>query len=157
MLKIHSIIRELSFRTQKPVLSSTPYCPKQLSLGPLEEEILNIIWDLGSPTAREIHERILSDPDRELTIVSVMTVLRRLTDKGWLLRRKHQRYYHWHPRLSRAQGKAVRSRDRLQKFLDISSPDIVAAFADHLDQTSLEKLDHITQRLKAARQAREER
>ena len=138
------------------MLSASEHCPQQLSLGPLEEEILNIVWDLGSPTARQIHERILTDPNRELTIVSVMTVLRRLTDKGWLERRKHQRYFHWHPRLSREQGRAARSHDRLQKFLDISNPDIVAAFADRLDQTSLEQLDRITERLKAARRALEE-
>lgn len=130
--------------------------PRQLSLGPLEEEILNIIWDHGAPTAREIHDCILAKPDRELTIVSVMTVLRRLTGKGWLERRKHDRFYHWHPRVSRQQGKALRSHDRLQQFLDISNPDIVAAFADRLDQTSLEQLERITQRLREARQEKEE-
>jgi len=28
------------------------YRPKQLSLGPLEAEILNLIWELGSATVR---------------------------------------------------------------------------------------------------------
>jgi len=58
------------------------YRPKQLSLGPLEAEILNLIWELGSATV-DVHERILADPNRE-AYTSVTTVLRRLTEKvGW--------------------------------------------------------------------------
>jgi hypothetical protein len=34
------------------------YRPKQLSLGPLEAEILNIVWELGSATVKDIHDRI---------------------------------------------------------------------------------------------------
>ena len=60
------------------------YRPKQLSLGPLESEILHIIWDLTTVTVKDVHQRILSDPDRELAYTSVTTVLKRLTEKGWL-------------------------------------------------------------------------
>ena len=59
------------------------YRPKKLSLGSLETEILEIIWQLGEVTVKDVHEQILSDPDRELAYTSVTTVLRRLTDKGW--------------------------------------------------------------------------
>jgi predicted transcriptional regulator len=58
--------------------------PQKLSLGKLEAEILNLIWDRGSATAKDIHDQILSDPDRELAYASVSTVLQRLTAKGWL-------------------------------------------------------------------------
>jgi len=33
------------------------YRPKQLSLGPLEAEILHIVWDLGGATVKDIHDR----------------------------------------------------------------------------------------------------
>ena len=67
------------------------HTPKQLSLGPLEAEILGIVWELGSATVKEIHDRILADPDRELAYASVTTVLRRLEQKGWLACSKHVR------------------------------------------------------------------
>ena len=35
--------------------------PKQLSIGPLEREILEIVWELGIVTVKDIHDRILSD------------------------------------------------------------------------------------------------
>ena len=67
------------------------YRPKQLSLGPLETEILHIVWELGSVTVKDVHDRILTDPDRELAYTSVTTVLRRLTEKGWLRCDKQER------------------------------------------------------------------
>lgn len=133
-----------------------PRRPKQLSLGPLEAEILEILWELGSATVKEIHDRILSDPDRELAYASVTTVLRRLGEKGWLSCDRQDRAYQWRPLVSRNEAQMFQAHDQLQRFLAIGSPDVVAAFADELDRASVEKLDAIAQRLKAARQAREE-
>ncbi len=131
------------------------YRPKQLSLGPLEAEILNIIWDLTTVTVKDVHQQILSNPDRELAYTSVTTVLKRLTQKGWLACESSGKVHLWTARLSREQTNAIYSYDQLQQFLQVSNPDLVAAFADDLDQTSLDKLDAIAQRLKELRAARE--
>jgi predicted transcriptional regulator len=130
--------------------------PKQLSLGPLEAEILQILWRLGSATVKEIHDRILADPDRELAYASVTTVLRRLTQKGWLACDKQDRAFRWRPLVSPEEAKILQAHDRLQHFLAVGNPDVVAAFADALDGASAAKLEAIAQRLKAARQARED-
>ncbi|GAB4148577.1 MAG: BlaI/MecI/CopY family transcriptional regulator [Cyanobacteria bacterium J069] len=130
--------------------------PRQLSLGPLEREILEILWELESATVKDIHERILADPDRELAYASVTTVLNRLTSKGWLACDRHGRAFQWRPLVSRAEAHMLQSHDQLHRFLAVSNPDVVAAFADDLDVASLEQLDAITQRLKAARRARED-
>lgn len=129
--------------------------PRQLSLGPLETEILEILWRLGSATVKEIHDQILADPNRELAYASVTTVLRRLTQKGWLACDKNDRAFCWRPLVSPEETKILQAHDRLQRFLAISNPDVVAAFADALDGASADKLEAIAQRLKAARQARE--
>ncbi|MUL35582.1 BlaI/MecI/CopY family transcriptional regulator [Gloeocapsopsis dulcis] len=133
------------------------YSPKQLSLGPLEAEILNIIWELGSVTVKDVHDRILSDPNRELAYTSVTTVLRRLTDKGWLACDKKAKAFYWRPLVTKQQAQVIKAHDQLHRFLAVGNPDVVAAFADSLDQTSLEKLQAIAQRIQAARQAREEK
>lgn len=130
--------------------------PRQLSLGPLETEILEILWQLGAATVKEIHDQILADPDRELAYASVTTVLHRLTQKGWLACDKADRAFRWRPLVSPEEAKILQAHDRLQRFLAISNPDVVAAFADALDGASADKLEAIAQRLKAARQAREE-
>lgn len=130
--------------------------PKQLSLGPLETEILQILWSLGSATVKDIHDAILADPDRELAYASVTTVLRRLTQKGWLACDKQDRAFRWRPRVSPEEARILQAHDRLQHFLAVGNPDVVAAFADALDVASAEKLEAIAQRLKAIRQARED-
>lgn len=139
------------------------HTPKQLSLGPLEAEILDIVWELssvagsatGSATVKDIHDRILADPDRELAYASVTTVLNRLTQKGWLACDKHDRAFRWRPLVSRNDARILQAHDQLRRFLAVGNPDVIAAFADDLDRASVEKLDAIAQRLKAARQARE--
>ncbi|MEE3715653.1 BlaI/MecI/CopY family transcriptional regulator [Tumidithrix elongata RA019] len=131
------------------------YRPRQLKLGPLESEILNIIWDLNLATVKDILDRILADPDRELAYASVMTVLRRLQQKGWLSCQKQGRIFYWQVLVSRQEAKALEAYHQLNRFLEVGTADIVAAFADDLDQTSQAKIEAIAARLKAIRQARE--
>ncbi len=131
--------------------------PKQLSLGPLETEILNIVWELGCATVKDVHERILADPDRELAYTSVTTVLRRLTQKGWLTCEKQGRAFSWKPLVSHQEAQVLKAHDQLNQFLAVGNPDVVAAFADSLDTASLEQIEAIALRLQAARRAREEK
>jgi predicted transcriptional regulator len=86
----------------------------------------------------------------------VTTVLRRLTQKGWLVCEKQERAFSWQPLISREEAQVIKAHDQLNQFLAVGNPDVVAAFADSLDAASLEKIEAIALRLKAARQAREE-
>lgn len=130
--------------------------PKKLSVGPLESEILNIIWDLKIATVKNVHDQILQDPERELAYTSVTTVLQRLTKKGWLKCSKKGRAFSWQPLISREQTQVLRSYEQLNGFLAVSNPDVVAAFADSLDTSSLEQIEAIASRLNNIRRQREE-
>jgi predicted transcriptional regulator len=132
------------------------YRPKQLSLGSLETEILKIVWELESATVKDIHDRILSNPDRELAYTSVTTVLNRLTQKGWLTCDRQGRSFTWHPLISAAEAQAIQAYEQLQQFLAVGNPDVVAAFADSLDRASIEQIESIAQRLQAIRKVQEE-
>ncbi len=79
-LKSGKLIRDIEWNTSMAFLPN--YRPKQLSLGPLETEILHIVWDLKTASVKDVHERILLDPERELAYTSVTTVLKRLTQKA---------------------------------------------------------------------------
>jgi predicted transcriptional regulator len=132
------------------------YRPQQISLGPLEAEILEMIWEMGVVTVKDIHDRILANPDRELAYASVTTVLRRLTQKGWLTCHKNHRAFYWEPLLSKSEAQAIQAYEQLHKFLAISNPDIVAAFADSLDTASVKQIAAIASRIEAVRRQREE-
>ena len=129
--------------------------PKQLSLGPLEREILEIVWELGIVTVKDIHDRILNDPDRELAYASVATILNRLTQKKWLTCNKQERTYLWQAAISATEAQTLQAYEHLNQFLAVGNPDIVAAFVDDLDRSSLEQLEAIAQRLQAIRTAKE--
>lgn len=130
------------------------YRPKTLSLGPLETEILEIIWLLGPTSATAIHQTILADIDRELTYSSVSTVLKRLMKKGWVSCDRTNRVHIWQSLVSQHDAKVLNAHEQLHQFLAVGSPDIVAAFADELDSESLSQLDEIVEKVRAARQAR---
>jgi len=133
------------------------YRPQQLSLGPLETEILHLVWELGTASVKDVHDRILADPDRELAYTSVTTVLRRLTNKGWLSCGKEGRIFYWQALVSPEQAQAINSYEQLHRFLSVSSPDVVASFADSLDTASVEQLNAIASRLENLRSQREEK
>jgi predicted transcriptional regulator len=130
--------------------------PKKLALGPLETEILEIVWKLKIVTVKNVHDYLLQDPNRELAYTSVTTVLRRLTQKGWLKCKKTRRAFVWQALISQEQAQALLSYEKLNGFLAISNPDVVASFADSLDTASLEQIEAIAARLEQVRRQREE-
>ena len=135
------------------------YRPEKMSLGTLEREILEIIWQLGKVTVKDVHDRILADPNRELAYTSVTTVLRRLTDKGWLsCQKQHKkgRAFQWEAKITRQQAQAIQAYEHLQDFLAIGNLDVVASFADSLDTASVQQIEQIAAKLKTVRQQREE-
>ena len=132
-----------------------PYRPQNLSLGPLEAEIIEILWQLGPTSATAIHQHILEDIDRELTYSSVSTVLKRLIKKGWVSCDRQKRIHIWTALISQEQAKILKAHDQFHRFLAVGSPEVVAAFADTLDDESLAQMDAIAQKIKAARQLRE--
>ena len=131
------------------------YRPHKLSLGSLETEILEILWDLEKATVKQIHDCILSDLERELAYASVTTVLNHLTKKGWLKCCKQNKAFSWEPLVSREQTNTLRACEQLQQFLAISNPNMVASLVDSLDTTSLERLELIAANLQAIRHQRE--
>lgn len=138
-------------------MASLPhYRPQQLSLGTLEREILEILWQLGETSAKAVHDVILADPDRELAYASVMTVLNRLEKKGWVASRKEKRSIFWRALVTAEDAHHLWAYSQLQSFLKIGNADMVAAFVDDLDTAEQDKLRAIAEKLQALRRQREE-
>jgi len=55
-------------------------------LSEMQLELMNIIWEKGKATVTEVWEAL--PPERKLARTTVMTVLSRLSDYGWLEREK---------------------------------------------------------------------
>ncbi|MFB6272287.1 MAG: BlaI/MecI/CopY family transcriptional regulator [Salinibacter sp.] len=64
-------------------------------LGETEMEVLHHVWDLGEATVADVRERILED--RDVAYTTVMTVLKKLAEKGYLDYHKEGRSYVYKP------------------------------------------------------------
>lgn len=53
-------------------------------LGPLEQDVMEAVWDLGDSTVRDVHA-VLAE-EREIAYTTVMTTMTRLASKGMLAR-----------------------------------------------------------------------
>ena len=70
-------------------------------LGPLEAEVMEVTWDLGEVTVRDVHEAL--SRSRSVAYTTVMTTMGRLADKGLLRRVEDQRAHRFTPLLTREQ------------------------------------------------------
>lgn len=70
-------------------------------LGPLEAEVMDVTWDVGEVTVRDVHEAL--NRSRPVAYTTVMTTMGRLADKGLLRRVEDQRAHRFTPLLSREQ------------------------------------------------------
>ena len=70
-------------------------------LGPLEAEVMEVTWDEGEVTVRDVHETL--SRSRPVAYTTVMTTMGRLADKGLLRRVEDQRAHRFTPLLSREQ------------------------------------------------------
>jgi BlaI family transcriptional regulator, penicillinase repressor len=68
-------------------------------LGPLEMEVLDVIWEMGQATSREIFEKMRER--KRLGQSTVLTVLRRLSDRGILFRDSGGEVYVYSPVMAR--------------------------------------------------------
>ncbi len=71
------------------------------ALGPLEAEIMDLIWQEGRCTIKKIH-RSLSQ-QREIAYTTVMTTMNRLWIKGVLSRQREGMAYVYTPQVSRSE------------------------------------------------------
>lgn len=64
-------------------------------LGETEMEVLHHVWALGEATVADVRERILEE--RDVAYTTIMTVMKKLADKGYLQYREEGRTYVYSP------------------------------------------------------------
>ena len=94
-------------------------------LGDLEARVMRTIWSFGHPVAaRPVHERIQREHD--VALLTVITVLNKLVQKGLLRRAKRDELFHYEARLSEEEFTARASR-RIVEGVWSLDPDVVAS------------------------------
>lgn len=121
-------------------------------LGPLEAEIMDVVWDRGEVTVRDVH-RLLSTR-RGIAYTTVMTTLGRLTDKGFLRRVEDQPAHHYLALVSREQYARSTVKSVVDWLIGHFPDPAVAYFVDRVekeDDAVIERLRQIIDRRKKGR------
>jgi predicted transcriptional regulator len=113
------------------------------SLGPLEREVMEVLWAAGNGCVRDVAQKLA----RPLAYTTVMTTMDRLFKKGLLRRKKFERAFLYAPRLTRAEWESQRAGDVLAGFLagpggshELLLSSLVEAVGQH-DPMLLEELE----------------
>jgi predicted transcriptional regulator len=106
-------------------------------LGPLEQDVMDVVWRLRDATVRDVHAELASG--REIAYTTVMTTMARLARKGLLLRDTADLAHRYRPVVSRDQYAHGAVGDVLAWLLERYPEPAVAYLAD-----AVEELDDVT-------------
>ncbi len=119
-------------------------------LGPLEQDVMDVVWRLRDATVRDVHAELAAG--REIAYTTVMTTMARLARKGLLLRDTADLAHRYRPGISRDQYGRGAVGDVLSWLLERYPEPAVAYLADvvdELDDVTLEQLRDAVARRRA--------
>jgi len=111
-------------------------------LGPLEQEIMEVLWSTGGATGKEVMGVIRES--REIAMTTVFTVLDRLTKKGLVTKTRGESFYVFTPAFTREEFSKEVSHEVLSGVLDLWSGSLVNYFVDILAEKDPSELDRLS-------------
>ncbi|MFC0358835.1 MULTISPECIES: BlaI/MecI/CopY family transcriptional regulator [Kytococcus] len=122
-------------------------------LGDLEQAIMDHLWDHEAPqptgfTVRDVHETL--GAARDIAYTTVMTVMDRLSRKGFLDRTKQGRAYAYNPATSREGFVARLMSETLGELRPTDRRAAVLAFVDDAGAEDVDALREALARLESA-------
>ena len=120
--------KSLKFKKDKP----TP-------LGDLEEKVMNILWERGDGTVREVREELKED----LAHTTVMTILDRLYKKGLLKRIKEGKSYRYFPLISKEDFEKKVAEKVITDIIKYHPETAIAAFKGAIEKLSDEEIKRL--------------
>ncbi len=111
-------------------------------LGPLEQDIMDLLWDRGEASGREVHANIASA--RQVAVTTVLTVLERLAKKGLVKKVKGDSVFLFRPGYSREEFARAVSQDVFRGIMGISSTGLCASLVDALADADPEELERLS-------------
>lgn len=120
------------------------------TLGPLELELMRILWSRGESNVREV----VCQLDRALAYTTVMTTLDRLYKKGFLDRRMPDRAFVYSPKFSREEWERQRAESVVAGWLAGSRPSrelLFSSFLDAVGRHDASLLDELEKKIRTKR------
>lgn len=125
--------------------------PLAAVLGPLEAEVMEIIWERGEVTVRDVYKELRQA--RPIAYTTVMTTMGRLSDKGLLRRKEDHPAHKYSPQVSREQYAKSTVKSVVDWLVNQFRDPAVAYFLDRVEQED----ERVIENLKQAISERESR
>jgi predicted transcriptional regulator len=109
--------------------------------GALEAEVMDAVWEIGSPTVSEVCDRLGTAANYK----TVMTVMNRLVDKHALRRHRDRRAYRYSAAESRATFEERVSRQVVEGLLAEFGDLALAHFLDALDTVEPQLIERLSE------------
>ena len=120
-------------------------------LGELQVAVMEVVWE-HQPISVASVLTALNDHDRNLAYTTVMTIMSRLAEKGWLVAEKRRRTYFYHAVRSRQEAEAAAVgevvRALLQDFGEVVVAQLVKELED-IDPNQLARLAELARETEA--------
>ena len=132
------------------IMTSMRRQSQQLVLGPLEMQVMNVVWSVARCSVRDVVERLNS----KLAYTTVMTTLDRLFKKGLLEREKFDRAFLYSPALSSQDWERRRAGDFVAGFLAGPEPSrdlLLSSLVDAVGQHDAVLLDELEEKIRKKR------
>ncbi|ABQ88956.1 MAG: BlaI/MecI/CopY family transcriptional regulator [Roseiflexus sp.] len=116
-------------------------------LGPLETDIMQIIWQDERSTVKKVHRKL--SQQREIAYTTVMTTMSRLAEKGVLRRHREGLAYVYTPAISESDFVTMVVQQVLDGLLDDYSTTAVDYMIDYLARRNPNELRRIQKTIQA--------
>lgn len=125
-----------------------PETPSGFDLGPLESEVMRLVWEMGEVQVEEV--QTVLQRDREIAYTTVMTVMSRLAAKGLLHRRKQGRAYLYRAAMEREEVAGSTMQEWAQRFFGgkvVPAVSFLLGFSEPLSEKEIKDLRKLVDEL----------
>lgn len=117
----------------------------QKTLSPLEQEVMNVVWELKECSIRDVVEKF--SQEKKLAYTTVATLLQRLFEKGLVNRISQGTVLSYTPKVSKEMyGKKI-AKSFIQTFMSSFGETAIVSFAESIDKLPKDKKDYLLQLL----------
>ncbi|HET7634309.1 MAG TPA: BlaI/MecI/CopY family transcriptional regulator [Burkholderiales bacterium] len=118
----------------------------------LEYAVLAELWQLGTASVRELHERL--GAPQGLVYTTTAKVVDRLRGKGLIQRQRKGNVFLYQPRIAREEVERARARNAVTRLLGSSPRAAVAALVEAVDTVDPELLAELERQVAARRRSK---
>ncbi len=112
-------------------------------LGPLEAECMRVLWDSAPASVGDVLQIINRKHEPELAYTTIMTILSRLHEKGYVKRERRGRGYLYEPAYTEQELVDVLGRRAVDRVVERYGEVAIAHFVEALERTDPQLLDRV--------------